>query len=79
MGDGWVPGGLYRVLPQPVPGSHIEYNTGLKPYPRPNEGNSSVLDEVSQMGLDMGPVLTSESTHIDPESTSQTVSQMVPR
>ena len=49
--DGWAGGVLYRYPPTAIPGSHIELNLASEPYPRPNEGNSHVFDEVSQMGL----------------------------
>ena len=45
--DGWVPGGYYRVLPSTIPGPINQSYSGLKPYPRPNEGVFQVIDEVS--------------------------------
>ena len=39
--------GLYRVLPAHPPGPHIQHISKAGPYPRPNEGNSEVIDEVS--------------------------------
>ena len=38
-GAGWVPGGLYRY---PAPYLHIAWIFSLRPYLRPNEGNSEV-------------------------------------
>ena len=45
---GWVPGWAIPVPSQPSSrGPHIEHILEIKPYPRPNEGNSELIDEVS--------------------------------
>ena len=59
---GWVLGGLYRVLPSQLPGTHIEHNLASGPYPRPNEAYFQVSDEVSRIGSRIDLRLTSEST-----------------
>ena len=50
--------GYTGYYPASHPGTHIEHIPGLKPYPRPNEGNSHVFDEVSQMRSRIDPELT---------------------
>ena len=52
--------GLYRYPPSPVPGSHIELILATGPYLRPNEGNSTWFNEVSQTGSRNGPDMSSE-------------------
>ena len=42
---GWE--GLYRYPPTHVPGTRIEHIPEIRAYPRPNEGNIEVSDEVS--------------------------------
>ena len=56
---GWREG-LYRVLPRPHPGTHIQSYSGLRPYLRPYEGNSRLFDEVSQTGSRIDSELTSD-------------------
>ena len=50
---GWE--GYTGTHPATVPGSHIQSISGLKPYPRPNEGKSKVFSEVSEIGSRKGP------------------------
>ena len=47
-GVGWE--GYTGTHPYPIPGSHIEHIPKAKAYPRPNEGNSHVFNEVSEIG-----------------------------
>ena len=71
MGTGWGPGGyregLYRVTHQTVPGPIFSHILGSEPYPRPNEGNFSIFNEVSEIGLRMGPESTQNRPRIDPD------------
>ena len=46
---------LYRYPATSHPRTHISHIPGLRPYPRPNEGNFETFNEVSQRGLDKGP------------------------
>ena len=47
VGPGWVGEGYTGTQPGPVPRTHISHILRLGPYPRPNEGNIKVIDEVS--------------------------------
>ena len=49
-GDGVGPGeGYTGTPPGPSQGPIISHILSLRPYPRPNEGNSQVIDEVSEI------------------------------
>ena len=50
VGAGWVPGGLYRVPTQTIPGPIFSHISGLRAYLRPNEGNLRYIYEVSEIG-----------------------------
>ena len=71
---GWV--GYTGYPPRHLPGPIFNIYLRLKPYLRPNEGNSEVNDEVSQIGsridLRKGPELTQNRPQIRP-------SRLVPR
>ena len=75
--------GLYRYPSPLVPGPIISHILDSRPYPRPYEGNIKEYDEVSQMGLEKGPDMTSESTRmtlrIDPPRPSPDWSRDCPR
>ena len=74
---GWVPGGLYRVLPTQSPGSHIQPYLALRPYPRPNEGLFGYFHEVSQIGSRKGSRNGLRMTSNDPpDMTLQTGPEM---
>ena len=48
MGTGWVAGGGYTGYPpDTLPDPNIRHILVLRPYLRPNEGNSELIDEVS--------------------------------
>ena len=67
-GPGGWPGGLYRY---PGPPSHIpifSHILSLRPYLWPNEGNSQVFYEVSQIGYKNGPRIDPELTQNRPIS-----------
>ena len=54
---GGTGGGAGRAIPgttQALPGTHIQSYLAIKPYLRPNEGNSHVFHEVSQDGSKNG-------------------------
>ena len=44
---GWGGEGYTGTHPAPVPDPRISHILALRPYPRPNEGESSIFDEVS--------------------------------
>ena len=67
---------LYRYPPRTIPGSHIIHISKAKPYPRPNEGLFEYSDEVSQMGLGMGPEWVQNRPQNDPPGTPP---RLVPR
>ena len=49
-GYGWVgPGGAIPVPYPAVPGPIFSHILGIRPYPWPNEGNSEVFTDVSQI------------------------------
>ena len=52
--------GLYRYPTSTLPGPLFSHIPALRPYPRPNEVNSKVFHEVSQIG-------SSDGLRIDPE------------
>ena len=58
-------GGLYRYPASTVPGPIFSNILGLRPYPRPNEGLFLRIDEVSEIGSEKGPRMTSELTQND--------------
>ena len=63
MGDRVGAGeGYTGYYPRTIPGSHIELILSTGPYPRPNEGNSHVTDEVSQIWPQIDLRITSELT-----------------
>ena len=70
-GLGGYLGGLYRYPARTSLISDIEVRTERYPYPRPNEGNSQLNDEVPQMGLRMGPDMASEWVQIWPPDDPQ--------
>ena len=55
-GCGWVGAweGYTGVLPTDPPGPHIQSLLALGPYPRPNEGNLRLFDEVPEIGSRKG-------------------------
>ena len=58
--------GYTGYYPPTVPGSHIEHNLAIRPYPRPYEGNLRLFNEVSQDGSRIGSRYASELTQNDP-------------
>ena len=51
---GWAGRVLYRYPALTLPGPIFNLFLRLEPYPRPNEGNSMTIDEVSEIGSRIG-------------------------
>ena len=60
MGPGGWRGGLYRYPTQAILGPIFSHILALEAYPRPNEGNFSDIDEVSQIGSQIDLRMTSD-------------------
>ena len=75
-----VAGGLYRYPTHPYHIPVFSHILALRPYLRPNEGNSELFSEVSEIGSRIGSRIDLKSTRIDLKSTLQDpLPQLVPR